>query len=213
MDQRTLGYYDTKPKDTNFRRTWDRAEYERRARERDRETREAVEDEDRRRKGLAPLKRPGLGQSRSNTLTQRRLLQGRTEKLDLEAQLGQTRVVQSTTEASKQPGFYCKVCDCVVKDSVAYLDHINGKNHQRNLGMSMKVERSTLEQVRARLQMLKAKKKETVKEYDIEERIRQLKEKDQEEKRQRRQRRKDKKRTATAVPDGDIDPNIAAMMG
>jgi hypothetical protein len=37
------------------------------------------------------------------------------------------------------------------------LDHINGKRHQRKLGMSMRVERSTLGQIKNRLAMHKRK--------------------------------------------------------
>jgi U4/U6.U5 tri-snRNP component SNU23 len=48
---------------------------------------------------------------------------------------------------SQQAGYYCNVCDCVLRDSQSYLDHINGKWHNRALGMSMRVEKSTAEQV------------------------------------------------------------------
>jgi len=47
-----------------------------------------------------------------------------------------------------QAGYYCSVCECVLRDSQSYLDHINGKYHNRALGMNMVVERSTADQVR-----------------------------------------------------------------
>lgn len=46
---------------------------------------------------------------------------------------------------------------------------------QRNLGMSMRVERSTLDQVKQRMEMNKKKKEEKQKEYDFEQRLKELK--------------------------------------
>ena len=46
-----------------------------------------------------------------------------------------------------QAGYYCSVCDCILRDSMSYLDHINGKYHNRALGMTMRVERSNADQV------------------------------------------------------------------
>jgi U4/U6.U5 tri-snRNP component SNU23 len=45
-----------------------------------------------------------------------------------------------------------------LRDSNVYLDHINGTNHQRKLGFSMRVEKSTVSSVRDRLKALKEKK-------------------------------------------------------
>ena len=47
---------------------------------------------------------------------------------------------------------------------------------QRNLGMSMRIERSSLEQVKRRFELNKKKQEEKKKEYDFEERMKELKE-------------------------------------
>ncbi|CAG8715573.1 12025_t:CDS:2, partial [Dentiscutata heterogama] len=133
MAESKRGVYEKTAHDTSFRRTWDKEEFER--------------------------LNPKFSES-SIDEPPRDLLRARTERVILDANLNKTQVVQSTSIASKQPGFYCKECDCVVKDSVNYLDHINGKKHQRALGMSMKVERSTIDQIKAKFEQLKKKKEE-----------------------------------------------------
>lgn len=52
-------------------------------------------------------------------------LQARQEKVELDKTLGKSRVVESLS--AKGAGYYCEVCDCVLKDSIGYLDHINGR--------------------------------------------------------------------------------------
>lgn len=47
---------------------------------------------------------------------------------------------------------------------------------QRNLGMSMRVERSSLDQVKKRFELNKKKLEEKKKDYDIEQRMQELKE-------------------------------------
>ena len=54
--------------------------------------------------------------------------------------------------------FYCDTCSCSLKDSQAWFDHLNGRKHNRLLGMTMVVERVTLDRVKARLAGLKRKR-------------------------------------------------------
>ncbi len=36
------------------------------------------------------------------------------------------QVVSVTMPLAQQAGYYCNVCDCILRDSQSYLDHING---------------------------------------------------------------------------------------
>ncbi|XVF41788.1 hypothetical protein PTKIN_Ptkin01aG0308700 [Pterospermum kingtungense] len=182
--------------DNTFRKKFDREEYLERARERERQ-----EAEGRKSKAKGPP-------------VQRKPLKHRDYEVDLESRLGKTQVVTPVAPLSQQAGYYCSVCKCVVKDSANYLDHINGKKHQRALGMSMQVERASLEQVRERFEQLKKRKATgSFSEKDLDERIIKQQEEEEERKRQRRKRKKEKKREKAAEEEPEIDPDVAAMMG
>jgi U4/U6.U5 tri-snRNP component SNU23 len=109
-----------KDKFEDHRRKWDRDEYERSAAERIQEELNAQEK--------AKQKQPPV---------KHELLRQRDYRVDLESKLGKSVVITKNTPSSQTGGYYCNVCDCVVN----FLDHINGKKHLRNLGMSMRVER------------------------------------------------------------------------
>lgn len=87
-------------------------------------------------------------------IVQRAPLQRRTEDLQLAKFVNSRQVISGADALSGQMAgaYYCKVCECSLRDSANYLAHINGKKHNRMLGMSMRAERSTLGEVRARLE-------------------------------------------------------------
>ena len=60
----------------------------------------------------------------------RELLKQRSYKVDLDSRLNRTQVITKTTPLSQSGGYYCADCDCIVKDSINYLDHINGKKRE-----------------------------------------------------------------------------------
>lgn len=188
----------TRPDD--HRRKWDREEYERLAEERKREEKEALEDDDKKKKG-PPVKREMLKQ--------------REYKIDLDSKLGKSIVINKSTPTSQSGGYYCNVCDCVVKDSINFLDHINGKKHQRNLGMSMRIERSSLDAVKQRFVMNKKKMEEKKKEYDMAARMQELAEEEEKLKEYRREKRKENKRKIEEISDDNNEPSseLASIMG
>jgi U4/U6.U5 tri-snRNP component SNU23 len=160
------------------RRTWDTAEYEQKAAERaerENEVKKAeVVHKDREEFQAAQAGAAGpLGSRRA-------FLSARKGKVDLESKLGKTEVgvcsssailefltvramlhfllasflqkINTTgTSATQAGGYYCEVCECMLKDNVAYIDHINGTKRtfanicQRNcsLGFRPFLRRST----------------------------------------------------------------------
>jgi len=127
--------------------------------------------------------------------SQRTPLKAREFDVNLQSKLGKVHVVTNQTPTTQQGGFYCPQCDCVIKDSANYLDHINGKKHQRALGMSMRPERATLDQVKSRLEKNKRKIIENTMDSEVflEERIARAQEEEEKLKQERKERKKQKK--------------------
>ncbi|KAJ3400495.1 hypothetical protein CcCBS67573_g06077 [Chytriomyces confervae] len=183
--------------DTGFRRTWDRDEYLQKAKER-------AEKGDPRKKD-----------TKSDEPTQ--LLTQREGHIDFDALVNKTAVVSDAPGEQKQPGFFCAACNIVCKDNINYLDHLNGFKHQRNMGMSMKVERSTAEQVKARIALLTKKRKNPEPELNLAERVKVAVDAEEATKQSKKEDKKKKKEEKVRKEEADqankMDPEMAAMMG
>jgi U4/U6.U5 tri-snRNP component SNU23 len=63
--------------------------------------------------------------------SERAFIKARQGRIDLESKVGKTQIVASVDAVgSAAAGWWCEVCDCLLKDSVSYLDHINGKKRK-----------------------------------------------------------------------------------
>lgn len=157
--------------------------------------------------------------------SERAFLKARSKRVDLESKVGSSEIIDpdaaSATRAkvdkkdgvskcSDGVGWYCKVCDCFLKDSLTYLDHINGRKHQRKLGYTMRVQKSTTDEVSGVLQGLAKSKrdrendpdKEMMEPVDFEEMIRNKDAKAAARKAERARRREERKRKERGeIPD------------
>ncbi|KAJ6974000.1 zinc finger matrin-type protein 2 [Populus alba x Populus x berolinensis] len=203
--------------DNTFRRKFDPEEYLERAREREKQEGKSIYD------GLLLLL---LLCAAKGPPVQRKPLKHRDYEVDLDSRLGKTQVVTPIAPLSQQAGYYCSVCECVVKDSANYLDHINGKKHQRALGMSMRVERAISStaingliihsgMVQERFEKLKKRREPgSFTEQDLDERIfKTARRRGGTQAPTPRKKKEKKKEKAAEEEEADIDPDIAAMMG
>mmetsp|Transcript_19456 Transcript_19456/g.28837 ORF Transcript_19456/g.28837 Transcript_19456/m.28837 type:complete len:265 (-) Transcript_19456:383-1177(-) len=187
-------------------------------------------DDDDEKEEFQPATAGAVGPEKS----ERAFVKARRNKVDIDSKIGSTEVISADAAAANDisegvtktgVGWHCKVCDCFLKDSHTYLDHINGRKHQRNLGYSMRVERSTKEQVNERLKQLLVDQQQQQKSSSIPEDLLMgasdmIKKKDTDLKRQKEERikrRKERKEAAKRQEEDDdepqIDPAMAAMMG
>mmetsp|Transcript_34051 Transcript_34051/g.47434 ORF Transcript_34051/g.47434 Transcript_34051/m.47434 type:complete len:219 (+) Transcript_34051:109-765(+) len=168
------------------RRKWDMTVYNKKAKDNlEREEREVLGGAEAERRLTAPVKREPLRR--------------RKEDLQLQKRVGERLTIASTAELSEQGGFYCAVCDCLLKDSSTYYGHINGRKHQRALGMTMRAERATLTEVKDRLEFHKRKRDE-VKDnvLGVEERLRMYDAQMKREKRKKKKKKKEEEKAAEA---------------
>ncbi|RSH94855.1 hypothetical protein EHS25_004661 [Saitozyma podzolica] len=130
----------------------------------------------------------------------------RTEDVGINKNLNKTMLVQTSTtgKGPRGAGFY------TLKDSLSYLDHLNGRYHLRKLGQTTIVARSTLAQVRAKIASLRAQtaSKVTAKNFDFQARLAAVRSAEAEEKEKRREERKRKraeKRTGESLGKLGVD--------
>lgn len=207
-----------------IRRTWDKALYEAKAKDR----LERGDGDVEQRSAQSTTKSSGSKEEFKRAEddadgplgSDRAFLKAREGKVDLESKVGKVEVIKpNTTEHAAGPGFHCEVCDCLLKDSASYLDHINGKKHQRALGFSMRVERANVDKVKERLGLLKKTiiDKDTtpvLSAGDAYERKLALQVAEEEiQKRRKKEEALAKKREREEAEMEDIDPEIAALMG
>lgn len=131
------------------RKTWDKSQYAEKAKERAEGL--IVEEE---KTGPAPYRAAPAGLA-GPAGSERAYLPSRDVDLQLDSKLGKKRLVTEATPVAHVGGYWCEICQCTLADSTTYLDHINGIKHQRRMGFSMRVERSTVDSVKARLKALK----------------------------------------------------------
>lgn len=127
-------------------------------------------------------------------------MQQRRAPLDLEKNEGKTLMVDLSSggDAKGQtgPGFYCEVCRKLLKDNLAYLDHINGRVHLMRIGQSTQQDRASLEDVKKMLDQLRREKMgEGGKDgkglaYDFDERIKKIAEQEEKERQEKREKRR-----------------------
>lgn len=161
----------------------------------------------------------------------RAYLQKRDFKVDVDSKVNKKETVNMSDVVQKSGGYFCEVCECLLKDSTSWLRHINGKNHQRKLGFSMRVKKVSVDEVNVKMQeLIKSKAKKTDEPVDFKARYEEkIMKREQEmmtekaakkeaklKKKEEKKRMNDAEIKAKAVnePMGEgIDPAMLAMLG
>jgi len=179
--------------DTDFRKTWDKAEYAERAK-----AHEASRKEESKARYEAKLAGKKY-HARAATPPDARETQARTQRLNVGDLVGKTTLVPAGAAVGKRgkgAGFYCEACDLTFKDNVQLVEHYNSRQHLVATGETGEVRRATLLEVRERLRWLKRKREEEGREdvVDLEGRMVLVREREEREREEKRRRRNEKRR-------------------
>ncbi|RMZ87444.1 hypothetical protein DV736_g5329, partial [Chaetothyriales sp. CBS 134916] len=179
MSTAKSAYSDSRASDTDFRRTWDKAEYAKKARKEQDERREEA-------KARYEAKLEGKKWHKPVDLKSLDETTSRGQRLDVSSMVGKSTLVPAGAGVGKRgkgAGFYCEACDLTYKDNVQFIEHLNSKQHLIQTGQSGEVKRATLA------------------ELDIQERIKRA-EDDMEKEREEKRRKRNEKRRAQKGADG-----------
>ncbi|RPB26137.1 hypothetical protein L211DRAFT_697459 [Terfezia boudieri ATCC MYA-4762] len=208
MSAPTKNVYGT-PGDTSFRKKYDREEYAAKAAAREKDHKDQKD------------RKLFLGKHRREpTPPLDALTTARANRLNLEENLNKTTLVPAGAGIGKRgkgAGFYCDACDLTYKDSLQWVDHLNSKQHLYATGQTGEVQRATLEEVKQRLDWLRAKKAQEEKDraegtgVDLKKRLEERRKIEEEERREKREKRKEKRKAAKIKGgDGIVDSVMTA---
>ena len=181
--------------DTDHRRTWDRDEYARMARER---------EDKRREDGKARAEAKAAGKTyhkRAATPPDAKQTEARSSRIDVAKTVGGRMLVPANAAVGKRgrgAGFYCAACDLTFRDNLALVEHYNSKQHLVNAGETGEVAVATVVQVHARLRWLKRRRVEQELEDQggMEERVELARQRGEDERARKRAARQDIKKKA-----------------
>lgn len=187
------GAYGTSAGDTDFRKTWDRAEYATKAQEREQKQRE---------EGKARYEAALAGKKyirRASTPPDAHDTEARKARLNVADQVGKTQIIAAGLgqgKRGKSAGFYCDACDLTFKDNLQFVEHLNSKQHLVNTGETGEVRQATLEEVKERFEWLKRKRDDEKARdaVDLDTRLQVAQDLDEREREERRQKRNDRRR-------------------
>ncbi|KAG9101686.1 hypothetical protein FS749_004495 [Ceratobasidium sp. UAMH 11750] len=206
-----VGAYGNKASEAGFRRKWDKEEYAQKAKEKDEaEKKRMQENEELMKKGKKPRK------AKEELPKPTELMKQREHGLELDKNLNKTIIVQNAGgRGPGQPGFYCDLCQRTCKDTSGYLDHVNSRQHLRRLGQTTQIARSTLDQVRARIALLREKTKEasSARSYDFEKRLQEVRDAENAARAEKKRRKQERNKPAKEEIKSEEDDSMAAMMG
>lgn len=200
--------------DTDFRRTWDKEEYAAKAK---------AEEEKRKEEGKAryEAKLEGKKWHKHVDMSELDSTSARGSRLDVASMVGKTTMIPASAGVGKRgkgAGFYCEACDLTYKDNVQYIEHLNSKQHLINTGQSGEVKRATLQDVKDRIELLKAKKRyreeeeRKLGELDINARIKKAEELDAAEREEKRRKRNEKRRKGGVKEEEEWDGRLGVII-